>query len=569
MLSQTVSDPPSVAAASPFSAGGPGPSLGWWVSDGTPPTADPSALREALGDLRRPVYLVRTEDGYAVGPGGTALLGSPAPPPGALQLAGIAPACRPEDLGDPSFCSDHRLRYPYLAGAMANGIGSAEIVEAMGRAGMLAFFGAAGLPLARVEAAIERIAANLRDIPYGFNLIHSPTEPHLEAGVVDLYLRRGIRLVEASAYLDLTLPVVRYRTHGIHRAGAGRVVTPNRVIAKVSRIEVASKFFAPPPERFLRELVASGDLTAEQARLAAEVPMAQDVTAEADSGGHTDNRPAITLIPTLLALRDRVQAQRGYRQALRVGAAGGIATPASAAAAFAMGAAYVLTGSVNQACVESGSSDAVRAMLAEAEQADVAMAPAADMFEMGVKVQVLKRGTMFAMRAAKLYDMYRAYPSLDAIPTAERVPLEKNLFRAPLDEIWRQTRDFFLQRDPAQVPKAERDPKHRMALVFRWYLGQSSRWANAGEPTRKLDYQVWCGPAMGAFNEWAKGSFLQSPGNRRVVTVALNLLYGTAVTLRLNTLRGQGVLLPADSVRTTPLDLHELERRMDLKRGSS
>ena len=51
-----------------------------------------------------------------------------------------------------------------------------------------------------------------------------------------------------------------------------------------------------------------------------------------------------------------------------------------------------------------------------------------------------------------------------------------------------------------------------MALVFRWYLGQSSRWANAGEPTRKLDYQVWCGPAMGAFNEWAKGSFLEHAG---------------------------------------------------------
>ena len=48
-----------------------------------------------------------------------------------------------------------------------------------------------------------------------------------------------------------------------------------------------------------------------------------------------------------------------------------------------------------------------------------------------------------------------------------------------------------------------------MALVFRWYLGLSSRWANAGEPTRKVDYQVWCGPAMGAFNEWTKGSFLE------------------------------------------------------------
>src|SRR5262249_44296125 len=161
-----------------------------------------------------------------------------------------------------------------------------------------------------------------------------------------------------------------------------------------------------------------------------------------------------------------------------------------------MGAAYVLTGSVNQACVESGSSDKVREMLAQAEQADVIMAPAADMFEMGVKVQVLKRGTMFAMRAAKLYELYRTHPHLDASAAAVRADLEKTGFRHPLDEIWAQTRQFFEQRDPRQIPKAEADAKHKMALVFRWYLGQASRWANRGEPTRQIDYQVWCGPAM-------------------------------------------------------------------------
>jgi trans-AT polyketide synthase, acyltransferase and oxidoreductase domains len=63
------------------------------------------------------------------------------------------------------------------------------------------------------------------------------------------------------------------------------------------------------------------------------------------------------------------------RQALRLGLGGGIATPASAAAAFAMGADYLVTGTVNQACVESGTCDTVRQMLAETRQADITMAP--------------------------------------------------------------------------------------------------------------------------------------------------------------------------------------------------
>ncbi|MBL8795898.1 MAG: PfaD family polyunsaturated fatty acid/polyketide biosynthesis protein, partial [Planctomycetia bacterium] len=324
------------------------------------------------------------------------------------------PAVRVEDLGDAAFRAEHRLRYAYVAGAMANGIASVEIVEAMSRAGMLGFFGAAGLSLPNVENAIDRLSRDLGTAPFGVNLIHTPNEPNHEAGIVSLFLRRNVRLVEASAYLDLTPPVVRYRVAGLHRDASGRTVAPNRIVAKVSRVEVASKFLAPPPAGILRQLVAQGEITADQADLAARIPMAQDLTAEADSAGHTDNRPALALLPTMLALRDRLQAQHGFAVPPRVGAAGGISTPASAAAAFAMGAAYIVTGSVNQACVESGSCDAVRQMLAEAEQADVIMAPAADMFEMGVKVQVLKRGTMFAMRAAKLYEIYRSRESLDA-----------------------------------------------------------------------------------------------------------------------------------------------------------
>src|SRR5262249_21328948 len=143
------------------------------------------------------------------------------------------------------------------------------------------------------------------------------------------------------------------------------------------------------------------------------------------------------LLPTMIALRDRLQAQFQFEAPVRVGLAGGLATPAGLAAAFSMGAAFVVTGSINQACVESGSSDIVRKMLAEAGQADVIMAPAADMFEMGVKVQVLKRGTMFAMRAQKLFDFYRLYPTWDAIPPGERSTIEKTFFRASFEEIWR------------------------------------------------------------------------------------------------------------------------------------
>jgi trans-AT polyketide synthase, acyltransferase and oxidoreductase domains len=481
------------------------------------------------------------------------------------EVVARVPACRLEDMGDPSFVDDHRLRYPCMSGAMANGIGSVEVVEAMGRRGFLGVFGSAGLQLNVVEQSLARIQHELGDsIPYGMNLIHSPGEPELESAVVDLYLRKKVRLVEASAYLNLTMPVVRYRVAGVRRDGSGRIVAPNRIIAKVSRVEVASKFMAPPPDRFLRELVQNRELTAEQADWAARIPMAEDITAEADSGGHTDNQPAIVLLPTMFALRDRIQAQYQYDRSPRIGAAGGISTPWAASAAFAMGAAYIVTGSVNQSCAEAGTSDVVRRMLAEAQQADIAMAPAADMFEMGVKVQVLKRGTLFAMRAAKLYDLYRSHDSLDQIPASDRAVLEKTVFRAPIETIWEQTKNYFEKRDPSRIARSEGDPKQKMALVFRWYLGMSSQWANTGEPSRSIDYQIWCGPAMAAFNEWVRGSFLERPENRRVATVALNILFSAAVLTRARIMSVQGLPAPPGVPRLAPLDLTEIENRLRL-----
>jgi PfaD family protein len=519
--------------------------IGSWIKADDSKLQALGAAAEALGDLGNSVFAVDRDGEVALARGGEGRVSNGSR--SGLPLLAVSPPMPASSLGDPSFCSDYGLRFPYVSGSMANGIGSVEIAVALARRGALGFFGAAGLAPGAVEEGLDRLARELGDLPYGANLIHSPNEPDLEAAVADLYLRKGVRLVEASAYLGLTLPIVRFRLAGIRRGPDGAIVAPNKVIAKASRVEVATQFFSPAPERLLRELVAAGDLTEEQARLAERVPIAQDVTAEADSGGHTDNRSPATLWPTLLSLRDRLQEKFAYECRLRVGAAGGISTPASAAAAFSMGAAYVMIGSVHQSTLEAGTSDAVRELLAGARQADIAMAPAADMFEMGVKVQVLKRGTMFAMRAAKLYELYAAYESLEAIPAAERARLEKDLFRAPLADAWASTKTFFETRDPSQVERAQRDPKHKMALVFRSYLGQASRWANAGVADRKIDFQVWCGPAMGAFNEWARGSALEDWRNRGVEDVAANLLYGTAVQTRLNVLRSQGIRIPASA----------------------
>ncbi len=541
--------------------------IGRWFPDNALPTSERYAVEAAALRAGHPIFIIDHDGTVAVSQEGSARIGSAtldrSEPAQSLPLLGYLPPLMPTDLGDPVFKARYGLTYAYVAGAMANGITSTEMVEAVGKSGMIGFFGAAGLPLDRIESAIDRIQKTMVDRPYGFNLIHSPYEPDLETATVDLYLRRGIRCISASAYLRLTLPLVVYRISGIHRNREGRITCPNRVLAKVSRIEVAERFFSPPPQKMLSELVRTGTISTEEAELASQIPVATDLTAEADSGGHTDNRPALTLLPTMTALRDRIAARYRFSEPVCVGLGGGIATPAAAAGAFAMGAAYILTGTVNQACIEAGTSETVRHMLAEASQADVAMAPSADMFEMGVKVQVLKRGTMFPQKAQKLYDLYRQHQDWESIELENKQIVESQYFKRSFNEEWAETRQFFEIRDPGQIPKAESNPRHKMALVFRAYLGKSSKWANSGDPSRQIDYQVWCGPAIGAFNEWTKGSFMESPPNRSVVTVAMNLMLGAAIITRLNWARAQHLDLGIGTEWVRPQPLSKIKALRD------
>ena len=250
----------------------------------------PDGLARVVERFRETTHVVRDP--------ATGVIGAAIGDPGGADVLATLPPLYPEWLGDRTFAETHRVRFPYATGAMANGIATTRIVIEMARAEMLGFFGAAGLGRERVEAAVDELMRELGpERTWGVNLIHSPNEPALEAAVADMLIRRGVRRVEASAFMGLTPSIVRYAVAGLTQASDGSIVRERHVMAKVSRPEVARHFMSPAPAAMLEQLVRQGLVTADEARLAAHVPIAEDVTMEADSGGHTDNRPLTALLP--------------------------------------------------------------------------------------------------------------------------------------------------------------------------------------------------------------------------------------------------------------------------------
>lgn len=435
-------------------------------------------------------------------------------------------------LGSAEFRADYGVRHAYLAGSMFKGIASPALVIRMAKAGLMGFFGTGGLTLDEIDVGIREIRAGVGEGGrFGVNLLSITEDPAAERETVELYLRHDVRFLEAASFLRITPALVRFRYAGAGVGPDGVARAVRHVVAKVSRPEVAAAFMSPAPPALVARLVNEGAFTAAEAAAAVLLPVAGDICVEADSGGHTDAGSPYALMPAMGRLRDEAMRRHGYATRIRIGAAGGIGAPHAAAAAFVLGADFVVTGSVNQCTVEAGTSDAVKDLLAGIDVQDTAYAPAGDLFELGARVQVVRKGTLFAARANKLYQVYRRYDGLDDIDAATRRTIEERYFRRSFADVWDETREYLRKNRAADLERAERSPKARMALVFRWYFVHSTRLALAGAPGEEVNYQIHCGPALGAFNRLVAGTPLRDWRNRHVDAVADLLMDGAARVL--------------------------------------
>ncbi len=428
-----------------------------------------------------------------------------------------------KELGSHAFKKRFNLKYACLAGGMFRGISSARLVVRMGNAGMMGFFGTHGLPLEQVD---ENIAAIRRDLDKGQGFGMNLSAGADQAALVNLFLERDIPCIEASGFVRVTRDLVKYRAAGMGKDPDHPDMPGNRIIAKLSRPEVAEDFLRPPQDRILEHLVATGEISAGQGAMARQFPVADALCVTADCGGRTDRGTSATLLPMMIGLRNRMKEEVDYE--VFVGAAGGIGTPEAAAAAFVLGADFILTGSINQCTPEAGTSDRVKEMLQQINIQDTTFAPCSEGFEMGATVQVMSRGVFFPARANKLFALYQQYNSLEEIPPSVLRQLRENYFDIDLESIYDKCISLYTTKE---IDRIRDNPKRRMALIFKWYLDNAESLALAGQVTDTVNFQVYCGPCLGAFNQWVAGTGLENWHTRSVDVINKKLIGAAAALL--------------------------------------
>src|SRR5690554_6657312 len=192
-----------------------------WVQGSEPVAFAPADLCAKIARVRETLHIVREPEHGTIGLANGGQISTNTQESNTLLLASLPPLY-PEWLGDRGFTAAHGLRFPYVGGAMANGITSPQMVIALGRAGMLGMLGTAGLTLNAMAERLAVVAAELGGSdseparPWGANLIHSPQDPAMEMQTVELFLACHVRRVSASAFMGLTPAIVRYAATGLY-----------------------------------------------------------------------------------------------------------------------------------------------------------------------------------------------------------------------------------------------------------------------------------------------------------------------------------------------------------------
>lgn len=229
-----------------------------------------------------------------------------------------------EDFGDREFKETYGVSYAIYGGDTA----SSDAVISFGKAGCVAAYDPEDRSAQALSQEIDNMKAALGEKPFLVKVDHET-----DMDLVRLLLDKGVRGVVASAFAAPSEALVYFRIKGL-REEEGRIIVPHKIMAEGSGEDAMKNFVSPPAPEIVTALVKAGYITAEEAALAAKIPMADDLTVEAD----------FSALPAKADLVDRLQSEFGYQQKVRVGVAGGIDSGTGCLGAFEMGAAYVGSG---------------------------------------------------------------------------------------------------------------------------------------------------------------------------------------------------------------------------------
>lgn len=419
-------------------------------------------------------------------------------------------------LGSNSFKEEYKVNYSYVVAGIQKGISSVAMIEELSENKILGFLGINGLSL---DEALDLISSAKKKIPLdsiGVKVSNDLLNPDYGKTVMKHIIEEDIKKIEVSGYQKPDLALVKYRLRNIKIDEKGNVIIPHKMLVHITSVKAAQSFMRPIPENILKQLLDAEEITLKEAENARNIPMCDDICIDNNKG---ENRYG--WLSTLKKISKENFNKFNLKKKVRIGIGGGIGSPQTVAMAFFAGADFIVTSSINQCTVEAGTSDYVKSLLQNAVETDFTFAPEAELFEFGEKKSVLKRGSLYHIRALKLYENYCRYESIKEIPQKEVEMITKKYFKVSFDEVYNNLKDK-LSREIVKL--AEEQPKYKMALIFKELLEQCFDDALKDKNENRVNYQIKSTSAIADLNNYLKDTYLMEWKNRKTADIGKKLM---------------------------------------------
>lgn len=415
------------------------------------------------------------------------------------------------------FCNKYGLKYPFVGGSMDHGISGKQLVSEMAKAGCLAFLSSTGLTFDQIHEEILETREMLTSKQFfGVNISYNPGNWIREDRMANLLIELDVPVVEASSYLTLTKELVKYKVSGLFKDENGEISSSHRVIAKVTRPDIAELFLLPIPNDLLKKLRDAGEITEEQFHMGAEISVADDICVVGDQAGPTDNSNLLSCFPVIKQWKEENQKTNPWLSRCNLGVAGGIGTKDAVKAVFTLGADFILAGSVLLCTPESEISDSCKEVLKGLQVHDTQLLSSPDLFGLVTRQRVVRKGLFFPARANHLYELYRSNRGVGDLSVNEKRKLETKYFNYKIEDI---LRDFNNQTNCDDRESSGQNEKSEMAILFKWYMEKAILSAKGGNQEERMNYCIKCSSALGALNQQLKGTALEDWKKRNVAKI--------------------------------------------------
>ncbi|WP_459480607.1 ACP S-malonyltransferase [Clostridium saccharoperbutylacetonicum] len=414
-----------------------------------------------------------------------------------------------------NFTGEYKVKYPYVIGGIERGISSKEMIVKSGTEKILSFLGTKKMDLDEIEESIIYIKDRLTEgEPFGINITYDYFNSEISEKIINLCLKYNVKNIEVSGYTNIPNCVIRYKLEGIKRKN-GSLVCENRVFYNTARLNI-EELLKPISESTVKNL-SRERINYEDVSIFRNISIIDGLTIKCDGNSNNNGFNILNILPVAVRVKNKVLEKFKYMNKIYIGVGGGIGNPEALAVSFMLGADYVVTDSINQCSIEANCSELVKDLLEQVGFEDTIYVPDAERFEIGGKVQVLKKGVMFPSRANKLYELYRQYDSYYEIDEKLRSQVEKKFFMKSFEEYYDECKKGL---SAEEINIIEKDEKKKMAVVFKRYLTESSLLAQKGVDEQRMNFQIYCSPAIGVFNNYVKDSELKDWRKRSVTKIA-------------------------------------------------